>query len=232
MNDHTAPLRVEPVQFRARTRLDQLKDAARQAGLEPRQHGLDRREPGQNRRAVRAAAKVLCDPRPVGGSEFSVMVGGKHRPRFPAIHHEPPPVAAPSTAAIRGIELELKSKKQGNMPQLLLQLDNSMKVYTGQKYKNDFDSRAMLTLSYKFMDGGLADAQLEQTLARLDQEQQRYDFDRDEAEARFQAAISLEPLGEEEIPLSEFTAGEDEITRQVIEYGGLFPFNVARMQGK
>jgi len=35
-----------------------------------------------------------------------------------------------------------------------------------------------------------------------------------------------------EIPLTEFTAGEDEITRQVIEYGGLFPFNVARMQKK
>jgi 3-isopropylmalate/(R)-2-methylmalate dehydratase large subunit len=37
---------------------------------------------------------------------------------------------------------------------------------------------------------------------------------------------------EEEIPLSEFTQGEDEITRQVIEYGGLFPFNVARLQKK
>src|SRR5215471_14358220 len=36
----------------------------------------------------------------------------------------------------------------------------------------------------------------------------------------------------QEIPLSEFTAGEDEITRQVIEYGGLFPFNVARLQKK
>ena len=36
----------------------------------------------------------------------------------------------------------------------------------------------------------------------------------------------------DQISLSEFTAGEDEITRQVIEYGGLFPFNVARMQGK
>ncbi|MGA7849014.1 MAG: aconitase family protein, partial [Terriglobales bacterium] len=36
----------------------------------------------------------------------------------------------------------------------------------------------------------------------------------------------------EEIALSEFTAGEDEITKQVIECGGLFPFNVARMQGK
>ena len=37
---------------------------------------------------------------------------------------------------------------------------------------------------------------------------------------------------DEEIPLAEFTAGEDEITRQVIEYGGLFPFNVARLQKK
>ncbi len=36
----------------------------------------------------------------------------------------------------------------------------------------------------------------------------------------------------EEIALSEFTEGEDEITRQVIEHGGLFPFNVARMQGQ
>jgi 3-isopropylmalate/(R)-2-methylmalate dehydratase large subunit len=36
----------------------------------------------------------------------------------------------------------------------------------------------------------------------------------------------------EEIALDEFSVGEDEITRQVIEYGGLFPFNVARMQGK
>ena len=35
-----------------------------------------------------------------------------------------------------------------------------------------------------------------------------------------------------EIPLTEFTTGEDEITRQVIEYGGLFPFNVARLQKK
>ncbi|MGH9509946.1 MAG: hypothetical protein ACRD2M_08415, partial [Terriglobales bacterium] len=36
----------------------------------------------------------------------------------------------------------------------------------------------------------------------------------------------------EEIPLAEFTAGEDDITRQIIEYGGLFPFNIARLQKK
>jgi len=36
----------------------------------------------------------------------------------------------------------------------------------------------------------------------------------------------------DEIALSEFTTGEDDITKQIIEYGGLFPFNVARLQGK
>ena len=36
----------------------------------------------------------------------------------------------------------------------------------------------------------------------------------------------------EPIPLSEFTAGTDDITRQIIEYGGLFEFNMARLQGQ
>jgi len=36
----------------------------------------------------------------------------------------------------------------------------------------------------------------------------------------------------DEIALAEFTVGEDDITKQVIEHGGLFPFNVARMQKK
>jgi 3-isopropylmalate/(R)-2-methylmalate dehydratase large subunit len=36
----------------------------------------------------------------------------------------------------------------------------------------------------------------------------------------------------EEIELEAFTDGVDEITREIIEYGGLFEYNVARMQGK
>ncbi|HZD04844.1 MAG TPA: aconitase family protein, partial [Longimicrobiales bacterium] len=36
----------------------------------------------------------------------------------------------------------------------------------------------------------------------------------------------------EEIPLAEFTRDADEITRQIVEYGGLFEFNVARLQGE
>lgn len=34
------------------------------------------------------------------------------------------------------------------------------------------------------------------------------------------------------IPLSDFTKGEGEITREIIEYGGLFKYNVARLQGE
>jgi 3-isopropylmalate/(R)-2-methylmalate dehydratase large subunit len=36
----------------------------------------------------------------------------------------------------------------------------------------------------------------------------------------------------EDIPLAVFTEGKDDITRQIIEYGGLFEFNLARLQGK
>ncbi len=36
----------------------------------------------------------------------------------------------------------------------------------------------------------------------------------------------------EDIPLATFTKGEGEITRGIIEYGGLFNYNVARLQGK
>src|SRR2546427_307053 len=36
----------------------------------------------------------------------------------------------------------------------------------------------------------------------------------------------------EDIPLSAFTAGEGEITRGIIEHGGLFNYNMARLKGK
>ncbi len=36
----------------------------------------------------------------------------------------------------------------------------------------------------------------------------------------------------EPLPLSAFTKGLDDISRQIVEFGGLFQFNVARMQGK
>jgi 3-isopropylmalate/(R)-2-methylmalate dehydratase large subunit len=39
-------------------------------------------------------------------------------------------------------------------------------------------------------------------------------------------------LAGEEIPLEVFLAGKDSVTRQIIQWGGLFEFNLARLQGK
>lgn len=36
----------------------------------------------------------------------------------------------------------------------------------------------------------------------------------------------------EDIPLEDFTRGKDPVAREIIEYGGLFEYNVARLQGK
>jgi 3-isopropylmalate/(R)-2-methylmalate dehydratase large subunit len=36
----------------------------------------------------------------------------------------------------------------------------------------------------------------------------------------------------ETVPLSEFTSGKDPVTSQIIEWGGLFEFNLARLQGR
>jgi adhesin transport system outer membrane protein len=41
----------------------------------------------------------------------------------------------------------------------------------------------MVSMTYKFLDGGLSQGQIGQLLARRDQEEQRFNFDRDEAEA-------------------------------------------------
>lgn len=82
----------------------------------------------------------------------------------------------------RASELELEAKKSSLMPQIVLQTDSTLKSYTGS-YWNNFDAQAMVSMTYKFMDGGLSQGQIGQLLARREQEEQRFNFDRDEAEA-------------------------------------------------
>lgn len=82
----------------------------------------------------------------------------------------------------RASELELEAKKSSLMPQIVLQTDSTLKSYTGA-YWNNFDAQAMVSMTYKFLDGGLSQGQIGQLLARRDQEEQRFNFDRDEAEA-------------------------------------------------
>jgi adhesin transport system outer membrane protein len=82
----------------------------------------------------------------------------------------------------RAAELELEAKKTSLLPQFVFQTDSTVKSYTGT-YWNNLDAQAIVSMTYKFMDGGLSQGQIGQLLARREQEEQRYNFDRDEAEA-------------------------------------------------
>lgn len=82
----------------------------------------------------------------------------------------------------RAAEIEIEAKKASGLPLFTFQTDTTVKSYTGT-YWNNFDAQAMVNMTYKFSDGGLAQGQIGQLLARLEQEESRYNFDRDEAEA-------------------------------------------------
>jgi outer membrane protein TolC len=57
-----------------------------------------------------------------------------------------------------------------------------MKAYASS-YWNNFDTQAIVSMTYKFMDGGLAQSQMGQILARIEQNEHLYTNDRDQAEA-------------------------------------------------
>ena len=85
-------------------------------------------------------------------------------------------------ASLKAANFELESKKASMKPQFLLQADTTLKSYASVNW-NNLDAQALISMSYKLMDGGLAQGQLSQLLARIDQEEQRYANDRDQAEA-------------------------------------------------
>ncbi|MFM8701018.1 MAG: TolC family protein [Hyphomicrobiales bacterium] len=78
---------------------------------------------------------------------------------------------------------ELHAQKKGTLPKIMLETDLSLKSYSGVRYRNDFDARAMITLSYKFSDGGLADGQSRQIAEKIEQEMLRHQYERDELDA-------------------------------------------------
>jgi len=84
--------------------------------------------------------------------------------------------------AKRASELEIEAKKSSHLPQFVFQTDTTLKSYTGN-YWNNFDAQAIVSMTYKFMDGGLSQGQIGKLLSRLEQDTQRYNFDLDEAEA-------------------------------------------------
>jgi outer membrane protein TolC len=85
-------------------------------------------------------------------------------------------------ANLKAANLELEAKKASMKPQFLLQTDTTLKSYASVDW-NNFDAQALVSMSYKLMDGGLAQGQLSQLLARIDEAQQQYTNERDQAEA-------------------------------------------------
>ena len=85
-------------------------------------------------------------------------------------------------ASLKASNLELESKKQSTKPLIQFQSDTTLKTYTGS-YWNNLDSQAIVSMTYKFMDGGLAQSQISQILARIGQNEDLYRNDRDQAEA-------------------------------------------------
>ncbi len=85
-------------------------------------------------------------------------------------------------ATLKAANLELEAKKASLKPQFLLQADSTSKSYASVNW-NNLDAQAIVSMSYKLMDGGLAQGQISQLLARIAQEEQHYTNDRDQAEA-------------------------------------------------
>jgi|694.fasta_scaffold149285_4 outer membrane protein TolC len=136
------------------------------------QNGMD-----QFRRLVRAEPAALL-PAPSFASfvpktaEIAVALLPRTNPKLLSIE-----------ASEEAARKELQAQKAGTLPKIMLETDLSLKSYSGVRYRNDFDARAMITLSYKFMDGGLADGQSRQITEKIEQEMLRHQFERDELDA-------------------------------------------------
>lgn len=136
------------------------------------QNGID-----QFRRLVQAEPAELL-PAPDFSSflpksaEIAVAVLSKTNPRLLSIE-----------ASEEAARNELKAQKAGILPKLMFETDLSVKAYAGDRYKNDIDARGMLSLSYRFMDGGLGDAQSRQIVEKIEQEMLRHQYERDELDA-------------------------------------------------
>ena len=83
---------------------------------------------------------------------------------------------------VKAANLELEAKKAGQKPQIIFETDTTLKTYAAPDW-NNLDAQAIISLNYKFMDGGLAQGQYGQILARIDQAEQLFTNDRDQAEA-------------------------------------------------
>ncbi|MGL5114082.1 MAG: TolC family protein, partial [Beijerinckiaceae bacterium] len=75
-------------------------------------------------------------------------------------------------ATARSIGKELEGQRAGQLPKINLEVDGDSKNFAAlNRHKNEADARALITMRYKFMDGGLGRAAIDQLHNRQEAQQ-------------------------------------------------------------
>lgn len=119
---------------------------------------------------------------------------------------------------ISAVEAEIRSLSGQNKPRIDAQLDAIGRNYRGYLTNSQIETRAMINLSYKILDGGRNRAETEGAYARLEQEYMRYRDSKDNLELDLRQALwTLDSTRGKSLALQEGLADNKEARRLYTE---------------
>ncbi|MGL5136518.1 MAG: TolC family protein [Beijerinckiaceae bacterium] len=125
------------------------------AGAEEQFHRLTKIQPGALLPTPALASHLPRDP------VQAVELMRRQNPRLGSMH-----------ATARSIGKELEGQRAGQLPKINLEVDGDSKNFAAlNRHKNEADARALITMRYKFMDGGLGRAAIDQLHNRQEAQQ-------------------------------------------------------------
>lgn len=123
-----------------------------------------------------------------------------------------------STEQINAAEAEIRALSGQNKPRVDAQLDAIGRNYRGYLTNSQIETRAMINLSYKILDGGKNRAEVEGAYARLEQEYMRYRDNKDNLELDLRQALwKLDSTRGKSLALQEGLADNREARRLYTE---------------
>lgn len=125
------------------------------AGAEEQFHRLTKVQPGTLGPVPILASQLPRDP------AQAIDMMRRQNPRLGSLH-----------ATALSIGKELDGQRAGQLPKIHLEVDGDSKNFAAlNRHKNEADARALVTLRYRFMDGGLGRATLDQLHNRQEAQQ-------------------------------------------------------------
>ncbi len=122
------------------------------AGAEEQFHRLTRINPGALQPTPSLAHHLPATP------DAAIGMMKRNNPRLAAMG-----------ATARSIEREVDFQRASTLPKIQFETDSDTKNYAAlNRHKNETEARALVTMRYKFMDGGLSNATIEQLNHRRD----------------------------------------------------------------